>query len=173
MTLQPFRLSLFVAGDRPTKTEIQDFAIATMKHWSDEGVLPVIPSFRFSHAKKWQGQFKVRGPWQEIAISSLYAAHATTEDIEDTVLHEIAHAIAWQMEGYIGHGRKWLGWAHLIGCSGDVVGARPDSFPRGRYVAECPTCGMTGIGYRWVRPTTEFLHGRCRQDVVWVDLQAA
>lgn len=46
----------------------------------------------------------------------------------DTILHEIAHHLAWQVDGDSGHGPKWVEWAELIGCSAE----RTHSMPRAR-----------------------------------------
>lgn len=58
----------------------------------------------------------------------------------DTILHEIAHALAPRNAG---HGEKWKAIARAIGCAplrcyGDEVVA-----PDRKYTGRCPTCGVT------------------------------
>lgn len=48
--------------------------------------------------------------------------------IIDTILHEIAHHIAYRVDREHGHGPKWIEWAELIGCSAE----RTHSMPRAR-----------------------------------------
>jgi hypothetical protein len=48
--------------------------------------------------------------------------------IIDTILHEIAHHLAYRVSAESGHGDKWVYWAELIGCSAE----RTHSMPRAR-----------------------------------------
>ena len=61
------------------------------------------------------------------------------DQIKDTILHEIAHAITYHDTG-VNHNHDWL-WkrvARNIGCTGEV---RANTEVRtGRYIYECPHC---------------------------------
>jgi hypothetical protein len=35
----------------------------------------------------------------------------------DTLLHEMAHAAEWLLDGKVGHGPGWKFWARYVGCS--------------------------------------------------------
>lgn len=48
--------------------------------------------------------------------------------IIDTILHEIAHHLAYRVSKEAHHGPKWIEWAELIGCSAE----RTHSMPRAR-----------------------------------------
>lgn len=43
----------------------------------------------------------------------------------DTILHEIAHHLAWHLDRDNGHGPAWIWWAELIGCSAERCHALP------------------------------------------------
>lgn len=77
---------------------------------------------------------------------SRYYLNAPMEQIRDTILHEIAHAIA----GY-GAGHNWE-WKHVARS----IGARPtrcappeiESEAAPNYLLTCPTCGRSWTRYR-------------------------
>lgn len=61
-------------------------------------------------------KFPMSGTVGQIEISTVYMAHKDTKarDIKNTVLHEIAHAIAGPDAG---HGPRWKEIARRIGCN--------------------------------------------------------
>lgn len=61
------------------------------------------------------------------------------EHVENTVRHEVAHAIVGPGKG---HGREWKTAAKSIGCTGDRCYSRElgEHAPKARYVADCK-CG--------------------------------
>ena len=54
---------------------------------------------------------------REIAISADLLAPANRRVLEDTLLHEMAHAEAWLRHGHRGHGGVWRAIAHRVGCT--------------------------------------------------------
>lgn len=52
----------------------------------------------------------------EIAISATLLDPANRAILEDTLLHEMAHAEAWLQHGHRGHGRVWREVARRVGC---------------------------------------------------------
>lgn len=54
---------------------------------------------------------------REIAISADLLAPANRAVLEDTLLHEMAHAEAWLRHGHRGHGSVWRTIAHRVGCT--------------------------------------------------------
>lgn len=105
--------------------------------------------------------------YKRISLSRSFVAHASSAEIRDTVLHEVAHAIAGASAG---HGYKWQRIARAIGCNATRCGENPAGRPVGRYTAHCATHGV--IGYRW-RLTDKMIHGvvcgRCRGEITWTD----
>ena len=75
---------------------------------------------------------------REIHLSKYYAGDpdVSTSDIVNTILHEIAHALA----GYdAGHGTIWKTIAESIGCDAQVCNHTWQGVPA-KYVITCP-CG--------------------------------
>lgn len=52
----------------------------------------------------------------EIAISATLLDPANRALLEDTLLHEMAHAEAWLLRGHSGHGKPWKQIARRVGC---------------------------------------------------------
>ena len=52
----------------------------------------------------------------EIAVSSDLLRPSNRALLEDTLLHEMAHAEAWLLHGHRGHGRVWKTIARRVGC---------------------------------------------------------
>lgn len=54
---------------------------------------------------------------REIAISADLLAPSNAAVLEDTLLHEMAHAEAWLRHGHRGHGPVWRRVAERVGCT--------------------------------------------------------
>lgn len=97
-----------------------------------------------------------------ITFSRRYVcSNETTEKMfMDTVLHEIAHALAGKEAG---HGKVWRGIALRIGCTGKRYIA---PFMQPRYQVSCP-CGAVSVTHHVVKPS---LRGKvcrkCKQALV-------
>lgn len=68
-------------------------------------------SFRFDNGKKRAGLCNYTA--REISVSRYIAAKASDDDIHQTLLHEVAHAMAGHAAG---HGSTWKRVAESIGC---------------------------------------------------------
>jgi len=70
-------------------------------------------SFQFDHATQRAGccNYQTR----VISLADAYARSATDEEIDDTLLHEIAHALVGKAHG---HDQVWQAQAVALGCSG-------------------------------------------------------
>ena len=66
------------------------------------------------------------------------------EIIEDIMLHEIAHALAFENYGEVrDHGKEWRDIAISIGCSGSSsYNENQLKVPNRKYKYECPNCGL-------------------------------
>lgn len=82
-----------------------------------------------------------------IEVSTHHIASATVEQITDTILHEIAHAIAGPGAG---HGVHWFVQARKIGCNGKRCGTMVK--PEPNFIGTCNACGAQLKRYR--RATT-------------------
>ncbi len=61
----------------------------------------------------------------EIAISADLLLPGNDGALEDTMLHEMAHAEAWLRHGHRGHGRAWRRIAERVGCTPRALCRRP------------------------------------------------
>lgn len=52
----------------------------------------------------------------EIALSRLLLLPANALLLDDVLLHEMAHAADWLVDGRAGHGPTWKAWARRVGC---------------------------------------------------------
>ena len=72
---------------------------------------------------------------QEISVSEQFAYAASEDEVTDTILHEIAHAIVGPKHG---HDAIWKATAKRIGCSARVT--HDVDFSSARWILTCPTC---------------------------------
>ncbi|MGN6367343.1 MAG: SprT family zinc-dependent metalloprotease [Phycisphaerae bacterium] len=75
---------------------------------------------------------------RRIELSAHFVRVNGEEIVRDTVLHEIAHALAGQRAG---HGPKWKAMCLRLGCKPERCDKGEAVMPRGRWEARCPTCG--------------------------------
>lgn len=110
-------------------------------------------SFRFDTAKTRAGlcNFTKR----TISVSKYLAARSTLADVEQTLLHEIAHALAGPDAG---HGEVWLVLARSIGYTGSRTHDGPVAREFARWHGECPN-GHEVVRFR--RPTRPMSCGKC------------
>ena len=92
-------------------------------------------TFQFDRAKRRAGSCSHRR--QTITLSPHYVLNNSDEDIKDTILHEIAHALAGPRQG---HNKVWKAVCIRIGarpvrCYGDHV-----EMPKGQWRATCKSC---------------------------------
>ncbi|MCY4096476.1 MAG: SprT-like domain-containing protein [Gammaproteobacteria bacterium] len=90
--------------------------------------------FAFDHAMRRGGRCAFDR--QEISLSEQFAFVASVEEVTDTILHEIAHALVGPKHG---HDRIWKVTAQRIGCSGRVM--HHIDFSSARWILTCTTCG--------------------------------
>lgn len=81
-----------------------------------------------------------------IAVASFAIEYGSDDETFDTVTHEIAHAICGPDEG---HGPLWQAMHRSLGGNGERYARAMPGAPQGKWRADCPACGETGIAYRW------------------------
>lgn len=91
-------------------------------------------AFQFDNAKSRLGYCSYNK--QLISLSKYYVELNDVEDIRDTILHEIAHALA-----PIGtsHGTQWKLQARAIGCNAKRCDDNAKMPPK-KYTGICPVC---------------------------------
>ena len=99
---------------------------------------------------------------KRIDLSVSYCLAATRAEIEDTILHEIAHAIVGPRHN---HDATWKAKAREIGCVGERCHRVQHSVPK--WVGEC------GCGQQWFRQTLQRrmmfnrICAKCRGSITW------
>ncbi len=101
-------------------------------------------------------------------------------EVRDTVLHEIAHALAGPVAG---HGPAWVSIARAIGCNGQERYRVTEDTPTvpHRYIGTCPGCGRKARRHRLTKAIKLGAScGNCAPGVfnanyrlVWVDTVGA
>jgi len=112
-------------------------------------------SFGLTAAKRRLGVCKYRR--KRIEISEYYARHNPDEAVLDTLLHEIAHALAGHEAG---HGPVWKAIAIRIGATPRACDDSPDTVVEpGDWRATCAGCKRTLHKYKRPRVLTGY---RCK-----------
>ncbi|MBI5722845.1 MAG: SprT-like domain-containing protein [Planctomycetes bacterium] len=142
-------------------SQARDLAIDLMdRHGLTEGGW----RFRFIRSRRILGQ--CRKERREICLSVFFTALNDEGRIEQTILHEIAHALAGCENG---HGPAWKTQAVRLGVRPRSV-ARNVRMPQGRYKAHCPKCGDVGFAHR--RPKylgqAQYKCKICRSTITWL-----
>lgn len=115
--------------------------------------------FVWDNAKRRGGQC-VYGK-RQISMSRHLVPMWTEEQVMNTLLHEVAHALAGHAAG---HGPEWVRIAKSIGCNGSRTHANATA-PK-KWAIMCPTCGKIGEAHRRTRGA---YHRRCGTAVNYVD----
>ncbi len=108
-----------------------------------------------------------RTPVRTITLGAAHAAEGWTADVEDTVRHEIAHALDYETRGRSGHDAVWRRLARSCGAMprACAVGPRRDD-SASPYVGRCASCGHSHAFYR--APLRTYRCPACRADVLVV-----
>jgi predicted SprT family Zn-dependent metalloprotease len=115
-------------------SQAQTLAVSLMK---EHGIWQQGWRFEFDNAVKRFGVCKYRS--KTIGLSAKLVGLNEQEQVKDTILHEIAHAIA----GYkAGHGVEWKMVCIRIGAKPERCYSSADTTtPLLKYYAECGGCG--------------------------------
>lgn len=74
----------------------------------------------FDNAKRRAGICRLSS--KEICISRSHALNNGEDVVRDTILHEFAHAIAYELFKETGHGKRWKEVARMIGATPKASG---------------------------------------------------
>jgi hypothetical protein len=115
----------------------QALALQLMHQWQLQA-----PQWRFcwNRCKRMLGRCVYPRPGLApglIELSEGFVLGDNSEDlVRDTILHEIAHALAGNLAG---HGPLWKAWCSRVGAEPERYGQAAD-MPAGVWQATCPTC---------------------------------
>jgi predicted SprT family Zn-dependent metalloprotease len=114
-------------------------------------------SFDFDHASRRAGSCQYRR--RRITVSLQFARQAPEEEILDTLLHEIAHALVGPKHN---HNAVWQAKAREIGASGERCHDRRFTPPR--YIVQCRNGCWTATAERRRR---NVVCSKCRGEIVY------
>ena len=101
-----------------------------------------------------------------IGLSKKMTEARTQEEVEQTILHEIAHAIDFEIRGTSGHDSYWKSISRIIGYNGESKTAVSNEVKVStyKYVAYCENHGILG---GWTRkPKSNKMCAKCRETVL-------
>lgn len=110
-------------------------------------------SFDFDHAKRRAGLCDYRR--KRITVSRYLAARFEDDEIHQTLLHEVAHAVAGHTAA---HGPEWKRIARDLGYVGGTTHHGETATELAPWVGTCPVGHVT---YRHRRPAREASCARC------------
>lgn len=111
--------------------------------------------FEFDRAKRRFGCCKYRT--KKITLSMYMTELNSEEQVKNTILHEIAHALVGFKNG---HNFVWQRKAIEIGCDGNrCYNSLEVEKPKGNYSAQCNNCNTNFVRYR--KPKKSQSCGRC------------
>lgn len=83
--------------------------------------------------------------------------------VRDTILHECAHALAFEDGEYIGHGEEWKAWAVKLGAVPQAIAVDAQTIPF-TWMLDCVSCGEK-IG-RYRRPDLARVYKHCQEVMI-------
>lgn len=102
--------------------------------------------FQMDNAKRRFGVCKHRS--KVVSLSLPLTQLNSEEQVTDTIIHEIAHALVGPKQG---HGPVWKAKAIEIGCKPERCYGEDVLQPKGKYTADCPDCGYTFVRIKKVK----------------------
>jgi len=118
--------------------------------------------FKFDNAKRRFGCCSYRD--KEISLSKPLCEYNLNNfyQINDTILHEIAHALSYKIHSSkgLGHCKRWVHVAKSIGCNGKrCYDSSQVNKIESKYSLVCDTCGGNYPRHR--KPRTEYSCANC------------
>ena len=157
----PFFLLTFVVNNilNMDLREAQKLAESLMdKHLSDCENYWI---FKFDNAKKRFGQCKWGSGEYVISLSRHLTLLNGVDQVRDTILHEIAHALDVNDRGYSNHDANWRQIALRIGCNGErCYSSKEVVQPESKYTVKCTNCNNEFKAMRKPRRSSNAC-GRC------------
>lgn len=98
---------------------------------------------------------------RRLSLSRVLAPTCTPEEIRNTILHEIAHALAGHQQGD-SHGWMWRQTAIRIGARPErCMDVSNKVMPKARYTLVCPNCGIESPRHRKTKKMENIACRKC------------
>lgn len=146
-----------------TVLEVTTLALTLMHQW---GLTQQGWTFGFNRRKKALGlcKFTVKA----IELSSHFVQANNHEAVSNTILHEIAHALAGPAAG---HGPVWRAWARKVGATTERCNSTA-TMPKGDWQAACKRCERVHHMHRKPRRILRCLCHHQAPTLAWVRKQS-
>jgi len=115
-----------------------------------------LTDWRFAFNTRKRAMGLCRYEEKRIELSIHFTVQNDEPAVRDTLLHEIAHALAGRAAG---HGPRWRKICRQIGASPKRLGEA--SMPAGQWIATCPSCGHTYERHRRPPSGYHYACGKC------------
>ena len=123
---------------------LQDAVTLAELHMEAHGLIQQGWHFQFDAARRRFGQCNYSK--RTIKLSRALTLLNEEETVEQTILHEVAHALCSPWDG---HGPQWVRMARSIGCTGSrCYDSSQVVQPPAPYKAVCATCGTVHRAYK-------------------------
>ena len=140
-----------------------DAEVLILLHMEKHGLFDKLWHFDFEHCKRSLG--RCHYDKQKITLSKWYVELNEEKDVEDTILHEIAHALSFLKYGRkgTGHGIFWKQMCIKIGAKPNRIHQGVIEYPSNhhKYVDDC-ACGITYKRHR-ISKERHYRCPKCRQ----------
>ena len=156
-------LQLVKAGPTGGATiqQVEDHAAQLLERHLNTGAPATWWRFRFETATGRAGICRYKS--RTIALSVSFVLRAPWDDIRDTLLHEVAHAIVGPGHGHDG---VWRTAARRIECTAKRCSTVTHSLKR--WIGECPRCRDRWFRQRLTaRARQRSICPRCRSRIAW------
>ena len=156
-------LKLIKAGPTggATMQQVEDHAAQLLERHLNTGAPATRWRFRFETATGRAGICRYTA--RTIALSVSYVLRAPWDDVRDTLLHEIAHAIVGPGHA---HDAVWQTAARRIGCTANRCSTVTHSLKR--WMGECPRCRDRWFRQRLTATVRQrSICPRCRSRIAW------
>jgi len=124
---------------------------------NEHGLLDDGWKFKLDGAKRRFGLCMYRT--KVISLSKALVELNEFDQVKDTILHEIAHALVGAGHG---HDNVWRRKALEIGCNGKrCYSAKEVTRVKGKYIAICNTCKNESYKFKKPSPRLQYSCGKC------------
>ncbi len=147
-----------------TEKRSADRALA-LRLMAQFGLAPPAWQFRFNRRKRALGMcfYPTRRQPGRIELSVYFVERNPLETVDDTVRHEIAHALAGEKAG---HGPVWKEMCLKVGANPERTACSEGvDMPEGHWQARCPSCGQKYAYHRKPKhPPGSYFCRKCGQE---------